>query len=67
MTEPVTVTLSPELVRMLDVFREEEDSGYEDIISRVLEYLTDADTKITDKELQKIFSALAELDANAPD
>ncbi|MDV0443374.1 hypothetical protein [Methanorbis rubei] len=60
MTEAVTVTLSPEIVRMLDVFRQEEDSGYEEVISRVLGYLTDADNYVTDEEVQEILAAIAE-------
>lgn len=63
MTEAVTVTLSPELVRKLDEFKLEEDSSYEDVISRVLAYLTDADNYITEEERQEILAALADVEA----
>ena len=60
MTESVTVTLSPELVRRLDEFKREEDSSYEEVISRVLEYFTDADNYVTEEERQEILAAIAE-------
>ncbi len=63
MTESVTVTLSPELVRKLDEFRLEEDSNYEDVISRVLSYLMDADNYVTEEEKKEILAALADVEA----
>jgi predicted transcriptional regulator len=63
MTEAVTVTLSPELVRKLDEFKLEEDSSYEEVISRVLEYFMDADNYVTGEERQEILVALADVEA----
>lgn len=60
MIEAVTVTLSPELIRKLDELRLEEDAGYEDVISRVIEYFMDADNYVTEEEREEILASIAE-------
>lgn len=60
MTEAVTVTLRPELVRKLDELKLDEDSGYEDVISRIIEYFMDVDNYVTEEERQEILAAIAE-------
>ncbi|MDV0441606.1 hypothetical protein [Methanorbis furvi] len=63
MTEAVTITLPPEIVRKLDELKLEKDSSYEDVISRVLEYFMDADNYVTEEERQEILAALADVEA----
>lgn len=60
MIEAVTVTLSPELIRKLDELRLEEDAGYEDVISRVIEYFMDADNYVSEEEREEILANIAE-------
>lgn len=60
MIEAVTVTLSPELIRKLDELRLEEDAGYEDVITRVIEYFMDADNYVTEEEREEILASIAE-------
>ncbi|MDV0443472.1 ribbon-helix-helix protein, CopG family [Methanorbis rubei] len=63
MTEAVTITLPPEIVRKLDKLREDEGTSYEDVISRVLDYFMDADNYVTEEERQEILAALADVEA----
>lgn len=60
MIEAVTVTLNPELIRKLDELRLEEDAGYEDVITRVIEYFMDADNYVTEEEREEILASIAE-------
>lgn len=63
LTGAVPGTLSPDLVQKPDEFRQEGDAGYEDVISRILAYLTDADNYVTEEEREEILAALAEAEA----
>ena len=61
MTEAVTVTLSPELVRKLDELKE-KDASYEEILAQIVDEAYE-DAWVTDEEKQEILDALADVDA----
>ena len=61
MTEAVTVTLSPELVRKLDELKE-KDASYEEILAQIVDEAYE-DAWVTDEEKQEILDALADVEA----
>ncbi len=61
MTESVTVTLGPELVRKLDALKD-KDTSYEEILARIIDEAYE-DALVTDEERQEILDALAEVEA----
>ena len=60
MTEAVTVTLSPELVRKLDELKE-KDASYEEILAQIVDEAYE-DAWGTDEEKQEILDALADVE-----
>ena len=61
MTEAVTVTLSPELVRKLDELKE-KDASYEEILAHIVDEAYE-DAWVTDEEKREILDALADVEA----
>ena len=61
MTEAVTVTLSPELVRKLDELKE-KDASYEEILAHIVDEAYE-DAWVADEEKQEILDALADVEA----
>ena len=61
MTEAVTVTLSPELVRKLDELKE-KDASYEEILAHIVDEAYE-DAWVTDEEKREILDALADVGA----
>ncbi|MCZ0859932.1 hypothetical protein O0S10_01655 [Methanocorpusculum sp. MG] len=61
MPDAVTVTLSPEIVRKLDVLKD-KDTSYTDILTRIIDEAYE-DARVTDEERQEILDALAEVEA----